>query len=1148
MADRHILYRLRAALQDTFVAIAGEVEVDDSSLNRIPGDVSSVQDGLEELNSLFGIVEDSEHPITLRRDMPTEVETQALIDASLNQNSAVWILGNDQLSDSNRADATIMAQRAGLPDLDGNDIPTTAVAANTIQMRSGSVVRMFTANDYRVVSAPVFDSDITSRTDPIRSELTALQRAAFNSGRSFIRFNDGFNVGDVGFEAATVRNKNLIYTAKNQKATDSPTRPDVILPNDAEITGAGGYPYTFELTHIGGTGFSTTENLLRIFSPDGLNLLETVFFDQFAIANKPSASDDWEFVRSPFDASSFVLASGVVNILDTEIAEADQIPIELNGATIHKGDVYVVNEGGDWGQYVGASAIPDHSLLMALVDGASIIDELSNTDWFLFTDSLLDTKATALLSSFAQDGVKFTANRNVRIDPINVIGFNSQATGVPVTRELGANIQGANRRQSYANTNVQFADLVGGSLTVMLSISNASVTGFSPTYTQFELEYPGGFKFTFPLGRVDGDGSFITSTIQIPDVDYSAMLGQNPTLQSLYYDFFGQVFSGSYQVASITNTSVGELNQAVALVAQQQGEVLRQQISGDISRLAAEIDSDGAALNALQPRISPLKDIILSTPAGDARFLDSTGVDSFPLSVASMSSVSESNPRFTGGNTALFVAVPAPGSFVLNNITASSVLALDDSEASVDLGESLSKDNQVFFVYRITGLTSGHVYEVDRTTLEEVPAWPDDINNLQDDIERIDAELEHAALHLSDELIDILDNETTITEESTPTVTATDYNNQLAGPANTTQTVFKEVSPNAGSGGTIDSKPIKDTSGDRARRKLTYFPQDAVYVNQAYLSAFDGSATRDLVTYVNGTFFAKVFVPSIPSGSQTSTIYPAPSNRVSGEGVWIRVPALTFQNGIPVPEADEVFFTRNIPSTSTTLNIQYRGHANGNVFGASSTTLAGVGGSSEVATSFTLDDGNEIATVEVRYYPSTRAIRVSVTESVRAGLPTINDIEVILSYDETRTVPATPATTRDVAIEYQHTGVQVFAIKPSTGGNLILVGDRTEIDTGYAYTTLFGATESGHLIAGNQDATFLDYEDFDPIARTVTDLENHALLPQFGLFSTDYKRETVLGLGVTIKPVGLNVSDLPTSDAGLVSGDVWNNAGTLDIV
>ena len=135
-----------------------------------------------------------EHPVTLRRDMPSEEDATALARASLNGNSAIWIVGNDQLASSNRADATIVAQRAGFFDLFGNEIPTTPVAANTLQLRSGTDVRVFSANDYRIVNSPVFESDISSARIDVQDEGTEIVADA-----AAINFTgDGVTVTNVG--------------------------------------------------------------------------------------------------------------------------------------------------------------------------------------------------------------------------------------------------------------------------------------------------------------------------------------------------------------------------------------------------------------------------------------------------------------------------------------------------------------------------------------------------------------------------------------------------------------------------------------------------------------------------------------------------------------------------------------------------------------------------------------------------------------------------------------------------------------------------------------------------------------------------------------------------------------------------------------
>lgn len=124
----------------------------------------------------LALTDDTDHPVTLRRDMPSEVDAEALADASLNGNSALWIISTDQLSNSNRTDATIYALSEDQLDADGNEIPTTPTAANTIRLAGGTIVRVFAANDFRVVVSSEQSLNATSQEevhDLIGSSLTA---------------------------------------------------------------------------------------------------------------------------------------------------------------------------------------------------------------------------------------------------------------------------------------------------------------------------------------------------------------------------------------------------------------------------------------------------------------------------------------------------------------------------------------------------------------------------------------------------------------------------------------------------------------------------------------------------------------------------------------------------------------------------------------------------------------------------------------------------------------------------------------------------------------------------------------------------------------------------------------------------------------
>ena len=114
---------------------------------------------------------DTEHPVTLRRDMPSSSDAADLISESKDGNSAIWVVSANQLLGDNRTGATIRAISSGALDVNGSEIPTTATAANSIQLRAGTHVRIFAANDYRVISSPVLEGDITAEADlPIQDD------------------------------------------------------------------------------------------------------------------------------------------------------------------------------------------------------------------------------------------------------------------------------------------------------------------------------------------------------------------------------------------------------------------------------------------------------------------------------------------------------------------------------------------------------------------------------------------------------------------------------------------------------------------------------------------------------------------------------------------------------------------------------------------------------------------------------------------------------------------------------------------------------------------------------------------------------------------------------------------------------------------
>lgn len=979
-------------------------------------------------------------------------------------------------------------------------------------------------------------ADLINRVPSLETSVNSLLNSAFNSGRPFTTFNDGFVIDSTN--AQTYEGKNLIYGAKADKGDGNANRPDVRLPSDSDITASGEtYPYEFEVTHLGGT-IVGVGNQIRFVNPEGTGFLQIINRNQQVFVIKRSAEAEWEFTVASHDTANLLLPSGVFNLnTETTISSIANVSTILNGVTITAGEAFVVETGGDyWG-----AAISDNSVVVAITDSPGLLTT-DEDDWIILNrgGSVLTNDELLFLNQITRTGTRFDLSRNVFLNPSNVESFSSMSSGVPLTLSYSANYQ-QNTIQSvtFQNQALQFSELSGGNLNLDIEFSPQSSSGFLPELLSVSFDFS-GTVFTFPLMGYGADSGRLTLNIAIPNQDYSLIFGTNCDI-TLNFSFRGNYFSGSMIVRQLVNTSQGPLRNPIEAIARTVSGEVSAEFDDKLNKLARDIDTEGSTLSELQNRISPIITVAHEHPFIDARFRDSTGSEPFPTDLSVFTEVSAANPRWTLGNTAIFVALASSSntSYTLRNITQSSEIPLDGSNPNVDLGASTTSPEGVsYFIYRVTGLTVGDIVEVESVTFEDVPQWGNDIDNLKESVERIDTELQHAALNLDDKLIDVLDNEVTVTEEDNPTVTPSLYNKSLSNDGS--QAVFYEVSPNAGSGGLKNSDVISNSLEDS--KKLLYFPEAQVYANSTYVTAFDGSISRDLITYVDGTFNAKQRVAAIPQSSRTESVYPAPANRVSGEDRYFEIPTITFVNGIPQPEADELFFTRNLPQSATTLTINYRDHENGNLRGQGSTTLAGVGGSSEVATTFTLNDGSESATVEVRWYPSRNAIRVSVTETVYRGLPTINDVDVQLVFSRTVTVPATPETVRDVPIEFERTGAQVFAFRENSSGNLIISGGNSEVNTGYDVTTLFGATSSGHLTAVSENATFLNYEKAVITNIVIAELENRASQSQFGLFSTQYTHNTLVNFDtqLTAKDSAGNLVNLGQEIvAESPNGDKW---------
>lgn len=100
----------------------------------------------------------SDHPVIVVRDTPTISALASIASASTNGNSGLWVVAANQVQGTESSiDASIQirALTGDLLDADGNLISTTAVQKRGVRLEGGTLVRVFSSTDLRVISTPM---------------------------------------------------------------------------------------------------------------------------------------------------------------------------------------------------------------------------------------------------------------------------------------------------------------------------------------------------------------------------------------------------------------------------------------------------------------------------------------------------------------------------------------------------------------------------------------------------------------------------------------------------------------------------------------------------------------------------------------------------------------------------------------------------------------------------------------------------------------------------------------------------------------------------------------------------------------------------------------------------------------------------------
>ncbi len=460
---------------------------------------------------------------------------------------------------------------------------TVEIKADNVSLLGNSAINtpnfsgLFGAGEFR-------DIAYLQEVDELADRVTALGNSASPSGRSFIPFNDGFTITTANLP--TYEDVNAIYTAKNDKGEGSTSRPDINLPSDSDIAGAGlSYPVVFEFTHLGGSIVSATTNIIRFF--DNGNQIGILQRNQVGVLVKPSAGEDYQLNVSSFQQGTTLLPAGIFELrTDLSIANIDNIATELVNAVVNAGDAFIVDGGG-----VRFNAVIEpNDVIVALKNSPDLA--ANSEDWLVIENGRSGNGVTneqaLFFNQIARSGVRFDLGDTVFVSPTNVIQQTNLANNVPyVGGFITPNTNNVEVRQLPA-ANITFSKLVGGLLTLEYSITTIASGGFLPEFREIILNFDDKATFTFSvLDR--GLEALDSVTIQIPNDDYTNILGVVPTVSVSFIER-GFQWAGTLRIFSLTNRLTGTLHDPISELIANSIDTLNRSLSGEIASVNSRVD------------------------------------------------------------------------------------------------------------------------------------------------------------------------------------------------------------------------------------------------------------------------------------------------------------------------------------------------------------------------------------------------------------------------------------------------------------------------------------------------------------------------------------------------------------------------------
>ena len=801
--------------------------------------------------------------------------------------------------------------------------------------------------------------------------------------------------------------------------------------------------------------------------------------------------------------------------------------------TIRQNDSFFVATGGR--AFGLTEPLVANDLIVAIVGNPSLNTSVT-TDWRVFrsgdTHGFLTLDDRALLNQFSRSGNIFTASDRVLVDEDNVVQFRQNAVGTPFNTNIIVNRESSSTQFTVTGVRFLGIDSSGGTMVLSLDWTLAEFGGFQHTFSTLVMDFDGN-RFVFPA---TGFSTFNTSLVlraDVPPADYSSAVNVDPIV-TLNSSGVNGYMRGTIQITSLFIDATGPLHDSVLDLATTEANRAIDASNAADARTRGTGTDQYLTLRDLEDRVSPLRTKLISEADGEnSYFLDSSGSDDFPTSLASFSRVDPNHADHQVQSTAVFVAVPSDENYEFENVTTDFSFSLTPETAStasfLERGAAIRGAGGVFEVYRVTGIGVGHTVRTIHDNVLNIPAREDDVAELTRAVRYLRGIVDRLTpIKLDEQLASVFENQVTFREEVNANRFPADLNVTLSQDG--TQSVFPEQGRVAAAGTSQPTSQIRNATSSRRGRKLIYLPMTSADQGSVLVAENpDGTDVQELILREGDNLVLRRFLESHGSATRSVIRYPEPSDGISGPGTYFTI---INHSQVFEPQSGRLRFVRQLPSTAAVLTVftQVVGVGSGFLSSEQILVVNDVGGTEEISNdeSYFLPNGGLI-NIEATWRPAYNDVVIDATVTARGSGAFIFDTLVRLEWTETvRGASSREASTRFVTIApWLPNAVEPVMIGPSNGvrvasdNSRLVIATRFGIwDTQFSFNDLFGNTDTGRLSIEQggtpQPVEIYDYEKLNLSQDACVTLYGALTRPERGIFRKSFTTDSLVTVDVPL--------------------------------